>query len=111
MFRVTRKKRIAENIYRISVLAPHIAAKRKAGQFVIVVPSDGGERVPLTIMTSDVEAGTIDLDIGEHLGNVTAGFLDWNALDPVHGVDLGASRVAELANPLPRAAGAGIVAR
>ncbi len=61
MFRVVRKKELARDIYRISVLAPHIARKRRAGQFVIVVAREGGERVPLTIMTSDTEAGTIDL--------------------------------------------------
>ncbi len=61
MFEVVKKQRLSEGVYRISVRAPHIAKKRKAGQFVIVIASEGGERVPLTIAESDVEAGTIDI--------------------------------------------------
>jgi len=61
MFEITRKASLAEGIYRISVLAPHIASRRKAGHFVLVIARDGGERIPLTIVSSDADAGTIDL--------------------------------------------------
>ena len=61
MYEIVRKRRIATDIFRIGVMAPHIAARRRAGQFVIVVAREGGERIPLTIMTSDAKAGTIDL--------------------------------------------------
>jgi NAD(P)H-flavin reductase len=61
MFELVRKTQIAENTFRVSINAPHIAAKRKAGQFVIVVPTEDGERVPLTILSSDAEEGTIDI--------------------------------------------------
>lgn len=71
MFTITAKEKLAENVYRISVNAPHIAGKRKAGQFVIVVASEGGERIPLTIATSDPDAGTIDL-VYQVVGTSTA---------------------------------------
>lgn len=61
MFEIVKKSEIAERIFRLSVRAPHIAERRRAGQFVIVIAREGGERVPLTIMTSDAEAGTIDI--------------------------------------------------
>ncbi len=61
MYEITAKKQLAESIYRISIYAPHIAAKRKAGHFVLIIAREGGERIPLTIASSDIEAGTIDL--------------------------------------------------
>jgi NAD(P)H-flavin reductase len=44
---------------KISFHAPVIAKKRKPGQFVIIRISDQGERIPLTIVDSDQDAGTI----------------------------------------------------
>ena len=45
------------------VEAPEIARKHRAGQFVIVLLHDHGERIPLTIADSDARAGTITLVI------------------------------------------------
>jgi ferredoxin--NADP+ reductase len=47
------------------VEAPEIARKHQAGQFVIVLLHDHGERIPLTIADSDPEAGTITLVVQE----------------------------------------------
>jgi ferredoxin--NADP+ reductase len=41
--------------------APEIARKRKAGQFVTLMIDDKGERIPLTIVDSDSEKGTITI--------------------------------------------------
>jgi len=41
--------------------APHIAAKARPGNFVILRISDRGERIPLTIADTDREAGTITI--------------------------------------------------
>jgi len=43
------------------VKAPDVARAHRAGQFVIVIPVEGGERIPLTIADSDAQAGTIRL--------------------------------------------------
>lgn len=44
------------------VHAPHIAAERKPGQFIILqVDTDFGERIPLTIADADAETGEITL--------------------------------------------------
>jgi ferredoxin--NADP+ reductase len=44
---------------------PEIARKHLAGQFVIVLLHDHGERIPLTIADSDPEKGTITLVVQE----------------------------------------------
>jgi len=61
---------IAPNIKRFTIHAPKIALKRKAGQFVIIRLNDNGERIPLTIVDSDSEKGTIDI-IVQGIGKTT----------------------------------------
>lgn len=61
MHQITARAELAPNTYRIEVEAPLIAQKRKAGQFVIVMVDKQSERVPLTIVGSDPEKGTITL--------------------------------------------------
>ncbi|MBN2079345.1 MAG: sulfide/dihydroorotate dehydrogenase-like FAD/NAD-binding protein [Spirochaetes bacterium] len=43
------------------VEAPYVAARRKAGQFIILRIDETGERIPLTIAAADSAAGTITL--------------------------------------------------
>ena len=45
--------------------APDIAAKAQPGQFVIVVPHERGERVPLTICGYDAKKGTVSFAFHE----------------------------------------------
>jgi len=52
---------IAPDIKRFVINAPVIARKREPGQFVIVRISETGERIPLTIVDSDIEADSITL--------------------------------------------------
>ncbi|MGD9518180.1 MAG: sulfide/dihydroorotate dehydrogenase-like FAD/NAD-binding protein [Armatimonadota bacterium] len=61
MNRIVFKEEIAPNTFRYKVHHPQIAKKRQAGQFVILRIHEGGERIPLTIVDSDPEAGTITL--------------------------------------------------
>ncbi|HOI56237.1 MAG TPA: sulfide/dihydroorotate dehydrogenase-like FAD/NAD-binding protein [Phycisphaerae bacterium] len=61
MYEIVSNEQIAPRVHRILVRAPKIAAKRRAGQFVIVRTDDQCERVPLTIADSDPEQGTITL--------------------------------------------------
>ena len=70
MYYITEKKKIAEAIYSIKVLAPKIAAKRKAGQFIVLIVDEKGERIPLTIAGSDKDAGTIDI-VFQAVGHTT----------------------------------------
>ncbi len=70
MYFIIEKKKIAEAIYSIKVLAPKIAAKRKAGQFIVLIVDEKGERIPLTIAGSDKDAGTIDI-VFQAVGHTT----------------------------------------
>ncbi len=79
---IVSKEEIAPNTFRYQIKHPKIAKKRKAGQFVILRVHEGGERVPLTIVDSDPQAGTVtlifqavghstrelaELEVGDHL--------------------------------------------
>jgi len=76
---------IAPNIKRFKILAPKIAAKRKAGQFVIIRVNDNGERIPLTIADSDPVAGTIQI-IVQGIGKTTQELNQLNAGDYISDV-------------------------
>lgn len=70
MFKIVSAQFLAENIKRFEILAPRIAKKRKAGQFVIVRLDEYGERIPLTIADSDLEKETISI-IVQSVGKTT----------------------------------------
>jgi ferredoxin--NADP+ reductase len=61
MNQILKKEKLAKDIKRIRILAPQISKKALPGQFVIVRTDETGERIPLTIHSSDPEAGTISL--------------------------------------------------
>lgn len=65
MNKIVTKEKLSEYIYRLRVEAPFIASSRKAGHFIIARTGKLGERIPLTIVDSDTEKGTIDLVIQE----------------------------------------------
>jgi len=91
MNEIVSKEEIAPATFRYVVRHPKIARKRKAGQFVIVRTHEGGERVPLTIVDSDVEAGTVTL-IFQAVGHSTR---------EMAGLGVG-DRLLDLAGPLGR---------
>ena len=59
------RKRLAYKETLFEVEAPDIAAKSQAGQFLIVVPHEKGERVPLTICGYDAKKGTVSFAFHE----------------------------------------------
>jgi ferredoxin--NADP+ reductase len=61
MFKITAKQELAKDITKITVEAPVIAQKAKAGQFVVVIADEKGERIPLTLADWDKNQGTISL--------------------------------------------------
>jgi ferredoxin/flavodoxin---NADP+ reductase len=65
VFTIVRKEEIGPKFHRFVLRAPEIARKHRPGQFVMVLPDDHGERIPLTISASDHEAGTITLVVQE----------------------------------------------
>ena len=63
MNKIISKEYFSANVVKFDVEAPLIAKARKAGHFVIVRTGEKGERIPLTITSSDPERGTISLVI------------------------------------------------
>ena len=59
MSKIVRRERLVPNIHLLEVEAPDIAAKSRPGQFVIIMPDEFGERIPLTIADWDVKKGTV----------------------------------------------------
>ncbi|MDD3925023.1 MAG: sulfide/dihydroorotate dehydrogenase-like FAD/NAD-binding protein [bacterium] len=63
MYEIKHAADLAESIRLLVVSAPMVAAKAKAGHFVVVRNGETGERIPLTIADYDREQGTITLVI------------------------------------------------
>lgn len=70
VFSITHAEFLASGIKRLRIQAPRIARKQQPGQFVIVRLHDHGERIPLTIASSDPEKGTVDV-IVQAIGKTT----------------------------------------
>ena len=63
MNKIISKEHFSANVVKLEVEAPMIAKSRRAGHFVLVKVGEKGERIPLTITSSDLEKGTITLVI------------------------------------------------
>ena len=61
MFTVTENREIAKDVFFQKIQAPRIARKRKAGQFLVIRKGENSERIPLTIVGSDPEEGTVTI--------------------------------------------------
>jgi ferredoxin-NADP reductase len=59
--RILSKEVLAPDVVRFWIEGPHIARKRKPGQFVIVRTGEDGERIPLTIADVDKSRGAISI--------------------------------------------------
>jgi ferredoxin--NADP+ reductase len=70
MFSIIEKEILSSTLTRYIVKAPFIARKRKAGNFIMLRVVENGERIPITIVDSDVSAGTITI-IVQAIGKTT----------------------------------------
>lgn len=61
MNNILKKEKLNDNVARITVEAPAIARAAKPGQFVVIVPAQNAERIPLTIADTDTVKGTITI--------------------------------------------------
>ena len=61
MNRILKKDKLNDSVSRIVIKAPQIARAAKAGQFVVVVPTENAERIPLTIADTDAKNQTISI--------------------------------------------------
>lgn len=82
MFKISAAKFIAPGIKRFLIEAPRIAKKHQAGQFVILRLDEHGERIPLTVESSDKETGIISIVV-QSVGKTTH---QLNGLDAGDGI-------------------------
>jgi ferredoxin--NADP+ reductase len=59
MPKVLHRERLVPNIHLLEVHAPEVARKCRPGQFVIVMPDERGERIPLSIADWDAARGSV----------------------------------------------------
>lgn len=71
MNKITSCRQLSENEFDIWVEAPRIADKAQPGQFLIVRADELSERIPLTIVDTNQETGTVQL-IFQVIGKSTA---------------------------------------
>jgi ferredoxin--NADP+ reductase len=72
VFRIIEKREMAERtVCEFKIEAPDIARKAKPGQFVVIRANETGERIPLTMAGTDLDAGTINI-IFQVVGKTTA---------------------------------------
>jgi len=85
MYYIHSNDLIQPTVGRMVVDAPYVAEHRKAGQFIILLVDEFGERLPLTIADADKEKGTITL-IYQIVGTTTAKMSALKAGDSLFGV-------------------------
>ena len=67
-YEIVKKKVLTPEISQISVYAPLVAAKAKAGQFIILRVDEEGERIPLTVSSTENDLVTV---IYQKIGGTT----------------------------------------
>ena len=73
MFPIIETKEIAKNVFLQKIQVPRVAKKRKAGQFLVLRRTEVGERIPLTIVSSDAGEGSVTI-IFQAVGKSTTDF-------------------------------------
>jgi ferredoxin/flavodoxin---NADP+ reductase len=82
MFPILEARLLGPGVKLFMVEAPRIARKQKPGQFVILRLYERGERIPLTIESSDPQRGTITLVV-QAIGKTTSLMHQLNAGDSI----------------------------
>ena len=80
MFKIVDKKALNSAVTSLTIDAPFIAKKAKAGQFVIVRIDEKGERIPLTVSDFDKDAGTLTIVV-QAVGFTTKKLVKLNVCD------------------------------
>jgi ferredoxin--NADP+ reductase len=70
MFKIVEATDVGFKIKQFVIDAPRVARKHKPGQFIILRLHENGERIPLTIKSSDPEAGTVTI-VAQAIGKTT----------------------------------------
>ena len=61
MYQILKKRVLNPTVTEMQIKAPLVAAKAKAGQFIILRVDEEGERIPLTVAGTDKTLGTVKI--------------------------------------------------
>ncbi len=67
---ILEKKELTTNIYEMKIYAPKIARAAHAGQFILIMVDERGERVPMTMVDWDRDQGWVDM-VYQEVGTTT----------------------------------------
>ena len=70
MYKIVKKRKLNDQITLMEIHAPYVAAKVRAGQFIILRVSEFGERIPLTVADYNREKETVTI-IFQEIGKTT----------------------------------------
>jgi ferredoxin--NADP+ reductase len=59
VYKIVEKRALSKDIKLIGVIAPHVTFNAKAGNFIVVIPDEKGERIPLTIYDWNKDKGIL----------------------------------------------------
>jgi ferredoxin--NADP+ reductase len=71
MYKIVEARSVGFKIRQFVIEASRVARKQKPGQFIILRLHENGERIPLTIKSSDPAAGTITI-VAQSIGKTTS---------------------------------------
>jgi len=89
VYEIVTKKELAPKIKLFEVRAPEMAEKARPGQFIILIMSEKGERIPLTLARYDRKRGTVTFAFNEvgkttrQLGCLEVGDTIWSVTGPL----------------------------
>src|SRR5208337_2026200 len=85
MYKILEKKDLAPGIKLMGILAPHVTYNAKAGNFIVVITDEKGERVPLTIYDWDRGKGIVYM-IFQEIGASTIKLGKMNVNDSIFAI-------------------------
>ena len=97
MYKILKREQLTDSIVLMDVEAPWIARNGQPGQFVIVIPHECGERVPLTICDIDKNRNSVTI-VFQVVGDSTRRMAAMNAGDTLFTIVGPLGHAAEIIN-------------
>ncbi len=85
MYKITKKELIGPDLYKYSIYAPLVTKNAKPGQFIMIIPKKGGERLPLTIYNSQGDEVSIIFQVVGYSTTILSKLNEGDSVDSVLG--------------------------
>ena len=83
MYKILKKEALTDSIFLMDIEAPRVATSGKPGQFIILINTEKGERIPLTIADLDPKNGVVTIVV-QIVGASTLELSKMNVGDYIH---------------------------